>query len=115
MALAGGAASGIYAGILGTGGALRALFLNAFKLPKDRYIATAAMLALVTDVTRIPIYLNNGLHLTSTIPKLILLATPVSLFGTWLGRRLVTVIPRAALRRIVLVALFGVGVKLVFW
>jgi uncharacterized membrane protein YfcA len=115
VAIAGGAASGISAGILGTGGALRALFLNAFTLPKDRYIATAAMLAVVTDVTRIPIYLNNGLHLTNTIPKLILLATPVSLLGTWLGRRLVAVIPQAAFRRIVLVALLAVGVKLVFW
>lgn len=55
VALAGGLCSGLSAGVLGTGGALRSLFLNAFALPKQTYVATAALLAMVTDLTRIPI------------------------------------------------------------
>lgn len=114
VALAGGVASGISAGILGTGGALRALFLNAFALPKERYVATAAALAIATDITRIPIYLSNGVALDAKLWTIIALAIPVSFLGTWLGRRLVQTIPVATFRRVVLVALLLVGMMLVF-
>ena len=115
VALAGGMGSGLSAGILGTGGALRSLFLNAFGLPKETYIATAALLAIVTDVTRIPIYLSNDVHLNAHLLQVMALAVPCSFLGTWVGRRLVAVIPAAAFRKVVLAALLAVGLKLVFW
>lgn len=115
VALGGGIASGLSAGILGTGGALRALFLNAFALPKESYVATAALLAIVTDITRIPIYLGNGVAVGGRLLQVAALAMPVSLLGTWLGRRLVAVIPVTTFRKVVLAALLAVGVKLVFW
>jgi uncharacterized membrane protein YfcA len=54
-AVAGGVLSGFLAGIIGTGGALRGAFLSAFRLPKDAYIATAAVIAVATHQTRIPV------------------------------------------------------------
>src|SRR3989338_1920520 len=56
----GGSMSGFLAGLIGTGGALRGAFLTAFSLPKEVYIATSAAIALVVDITRIPIYLTSG-------------------------------------------------------
>lgn len=115
VAIAGGVASGISAGILGTGGALRSLFLNAFLLRKESYVATAAALAVATDATRLPVYLNHGIALTPHLLTIVALAIPVSFLGTWLGKRLVTIIPQKTFRQVVLVALLIVGVKLIFW
>lgn len=115
VAIAGGVASGISAGILGTGGALRSLFLNAFMLRKESYVATAAALAVATDATRLPIYLNHGIALTPHLLGIVALAIPVSFLGTVLGKRLVTIIPQKTFRKVVLAALLVVGVKLVFW
>jgi len=48
----GGSLSGFLAGLIGTGGALRGAFLTAYKLPKEKYIATAATIALAVDFIR---------------------------------------------------------------
>ena len=58
--ITGGGISGFITGIVGTGGALRATFLTGFNLEKTKYIATAAVIALATDATRIPSYLYQG-------------------------------------------------------
>src|SRR3989344_8827352 len=50
-AIVGGGLSGFLAGLIGTGGALRGAFLTAFGLPKEKYIATAASIALAVDLT----------------------------------------------------------------
>ena len=47
----GGGLSGFFAGLIGTGGALRGAFLTAFGLPKEKYIATVAAVALAVDIT----------------------------------------------------------------
>lgn len=56
----GGGLSGFLAGLIGTGGALRGALLTAFGLPKEKYIATAAAIALAVDFTRIPVYFAEG-------------------------------------------------------
>lgn len=43
------------------------------------------------------------------------LAVPGSFLGTWIGRRLVAVIPTATFRKVVLAALLTLGMQLVFW
>lgn len=50
MALGGGI-SGFIVGLIGTGGALRATFLTGLKIDKEKYITTAAVIALGTDAT----------------------------------------------------------------
>ena len=53
----GGFGSGFFGGLTGHQGALRALFLQKRLPDKLAYAATASVLALVVDLTRIPIYL----------------------------------------------------------
>lgn len=55
-----GAASGFTAGLIGTWWVLRWAFLTAFGLSKEAYIATIASIALLVDITRIPVYFANG-------------------------------------------------------
>ena len=51
-AVIGGTLSGFLAGLIGLGGAIRGAFLTAFNLPKEIYVATSAMIAVVIDTTR---------------------------------------------------------------
>jgi hypothetical protein len=60
VVITGGGISGLITGLVGTGGALRATFLTGFNLEKTKYIATAVVIALGTDVPRIPVYLFQG-------------------------------------------------------
>lgn len=53
----GGFGSGFFGGLTGHQGALRAMFLQKRLPSKISYAATASILALAVDVTRIPIYL----------------------------------------------------------
>ena len=52
----GGFGSGFFGGLTGHQGALRAMFLQKRLPDKTQYAATAAVLALVVDLTRIPVY-----------------------------------------------------------
>lgn len=114
-AISGGVSTGFLAGIIGTGGALRVVFLNAFHLPKNTFLATSAMISAVVDATRIPVYFFTGGTLERTylvyyVPILII----VAFLGTWVGRRIVDQIPQELFHKLILVALFLVGAKFIF-
>ena len=49
-AVIGGSVSGFFAGLLGTGGAIRGAFMATFNLSKKTYLATAAAIALAVDI-----------------------------------------------------------------
>ena len=109
----GGGLSGFLAGLIGTGGALRGAFLSAFALPKDRYIATAAAIAIAVDLTRLPIYLSQGFMpagLYWYLPVLLVIAFA----GSFIGRQILAPIPQAAFRRLVLIAILTIGLKFAF-
>lgn len=112
-AVFGGALSGFFAGLIGTGGALRGAYLSAFHLPKATYIATAAVTALAVDLTRIPVYLTHGfleVAYVPLIPALLLMA----IAGSFVGERLVSIIPQRAFRTTVFIAIFCIGVKFIY-
>ncbi|HEY5600494.1 MAG TPA: sulfite exporter TauE/SafE family protein [Patescibacteria group bacterium] len=112
-AIVGGGLSGFFAGLIGTGGALRGAFLTGFALPKDKYIATAAAIALAVDLTRIPVYLNEGFLQKQyywNLPVLFILA----LAGSFIGKQIVKRFPYAVFRKIVLIAILLVGAKFMF-
>lgn len=109
-AVLGGSASGFLAGLIGTGGALRGAFLTALGLPKETYVATAAVIALAVDATRIPVYLVQGFFAPAYawyLPILFL----VALLGSWIGREIVRRVPQQQFRTFVLVALAAIGAK----
>lgn len=111
--VAGGAISGLIAGLIGTGGAIRSVCLLAFGLPKEAYLGTSAVIALVVDATRLPVYLSQGLLPRDLWPILAAL-TVMAFAGAWLGQRLVRSIPAARFKQFVLVMLLLMGVKLLW-
>lgn len=109
-AIVGGGLSGFLAGLIGTGGALRGAFLTGFGLPKEKYIATAAAIALAVDFTRLPVYLSEGFLKSQYywyIPVLLVLAFA----GSFTGKQIVKRFPYKIFRKTVLVAILLVGIK----
>ncbi len=109
----GGSLSGFFAGLIGTGGALRGAFLTSFNLEKSVYIATAAAISLAVDITRIPVYFGSGFlqpQFYYYIPILFLLA----ISGSFTGKKIVSKISQSTFRKIVLVAITLVSLKFVY-
>ena len=76
----GGFGSGFMGGLTGHQGALRAMFLQRRLPDKSAYAATAALLALVVDLSRLPVYLySDGEALIEFLHSLQALFYPQSL------------------------------------
>lgn len=93
---AGGALSGFLGGLSGHQGALRSIFLLRAGLGKESFIATGVAIALLVDITRIPVYLRNGSTFIGQEHLPLLGACVVAAFlGAWSGKRL---LPKVTLR-----------------
>jgi uncharacterized protein len=110
--IAGGSVTGFITALVGTGGALRATLLQGFNIEKIKYIATAATIALATDVTRIPVYISQG-FLTEQYFIYIPLLFGIAISGSFIGRRIVKRINQELFRKIVLVAIIFVSIKFI--
>ena len=111
--VAGGSLSGFLAGLIGTGGALRASFLTGLGLEKFTYIATAASIALMTDAIRIPVYLSNGFLEEQNywyIPILIAIAV----CGSLIGKKIIKNLDNSVFRKIVLISLILISLKFIY-
>jgi hypothetical protein len=104
----GGALSGLMAGMVGTGGAIRGVTMAAFALRKDVFVATSAAIDMGVDATRAVVYWRHGymdgLPL-AWIPPLVLVAVT----GTWLGRAALRHIPQSRFRQIALGLVLLIG------
>ncbi|MDD3095201.1 MAG: sulfite exporter TauE/SafE family protein [Candidatus Neomarinimicrobiota bacterium] len=111
--LIGGGLSGFFAGLIGTGGALRGAFLSSFNLEKSVYISSAAAISLAVDITRIPVYLSSGF-----LPKEMLIFVPflflIAIAGSFIGKKIVNKIPQKIFRKIVLICVGLVSVKFIY-
>ncbi len=108
-AIIGGSLSGLSAGILGTGGAIRGITMAAFKMNKDKFIATSAVIDLGVDFSRTIVYFLNGYihqHDLYLIPILIV----VGIFGTWIGKKILNRISQDQFRKFVLFLILGIGI-----
>ena len=83
----GGFGSGFMGGLTGHQGALRAMFLQPRLPDKSEYAATAAVLALVVDMTRIPVYLWNDPTVLTDQTLLLFAFVVAALIGARLGKR----------------------------
>ncbi len=111
--IVGGALSGVVAGAIGTGGAIRSACLVVFGLPKERYLGTSALIALLMDATRVPVYLSQG-WLPGRMAGALAALSVVAFAGSWLGQRLVKRIAPARFTQMVLVLLLLLGIKLLW-
>ena len=109
----GGLISGLTSGLIGVGGAIRSMFLISTFLKKEAYIATAAAIAIMVDVSRISMYVYRGSlyqgHTLWIIPLVV-----VAFMGVFTGRRLLRRLNERTVRKAVLVALLLVGIKMFF-
>ncbi|MBD3379414.1 MAG: TSUP family transporter [Candidatus Omnitrophica bacterium] len=113
-AVIGGASSGFLAGLIGMGGAVRGMFLIAFRLPKKSYIATSAVIALVIDCTRVPAYIFTGAVVDRAGFLLIPFLVISAYLGVRAGKKYLESIDQETFRKIVLIAIFLVALKLFF-
>jgi uncharacterized protein len=110
--IAGGSTTGFITALVGTGGALRATLLQGFNIEKVKYIATAATIALATDITRIPVYISQG-FLTQQYYLYLPLLFVIALAGSFIGRKIVKKIDQEKFRKVVLVTIILVSIKFI--
>lgn len=108
-AFVGGSLSGLFAGLLGTGGAIRGATMTAFNLNKEKFIATSAIIDLGIDLSRSIIYTYNG-YVHQKDLYLIPILIGVSIVGTYLGKKILDTITQTQFKRFVLFLLVGIGV-----
>ena len=108
-ALIGGSLSGLSAGLLGTGGAIRGMTMAAFKLDKNKFIATSAVIDLGVDISRTIIYFLNG-YVHKEDLYLIPVLLVVSIIGTWIGKKILHRISQDHFRNFVLVLILLIGI-----
>jgi uncharacterized membrane protein YfcA len=107
-AIIGGSLSGLSAGLLGTGGAIRGITMAAFKLDKNKFIATSAVIDLGVDFSRTLVYYFNGYihnHDMYLVPILIV----VSILGTWIGKKILNKVSQDQFRNFVLILILAIG------
>lgn len=97
----GGAVSWFTAGLIGTWWVLRGAFMTLWWLKKEEYIATIASVALVVDMTRIPLYIGQGfldVRYLWMVPILFFIA----FIGSWIGKQIVARLDASVLKAIIL-------------
>jgi uncharacterized protein len=109
----GGILSGFFGGLSGLQGAIRSAFLMKSGLTKESYIATAVIISLFVDITRLSVYTTrfriSGLHeslLTVTV------AIAAALAGAWTGRKLLPSVSLSFIENLITVFLLLTSIAL---
>jgi hypothetical protein len=105
----GGSLSGLVAGLLGTGGAIRGLTLAAFNLEKNIFIATSAVIDLGVDLTRSVVYTING-YVHKDDLYLVPILVAVGFTGTFIGKKILAYFSENQFKFIVLALIFIIGI-----
>ncbi|MFM8741846.1 MAG: sulfite exporter TauE/SafE family protein [Cytophagales bacterium] len=105
----GGVISGLLAGLLGTGGAIRGITMAAYNLSIDSFIATSALIDLGIDASRSVVYVWNGYVRWSDLTLILILAV-VSFTGTYLGKMILKRFTQQQFRSIVLLLILATGI-----
>jgi uncharacterized protein len=108
-----GFTSGLFGGIAGNQGGLRAGALLAFDLSPAALVATATATGLAVDAARMPVYVWRAASSLMAVAGPIAVVTLGVLIGTFYGERLLFGLSREAFRRIISVLIGLLGVWLV--
>lgn len=109
----GGVLSGYFGGLTGHQGALRSMFLLKSGLSKTAYVATGTAIALLVDLTRIPVYLQKIASggITDETP-LVISATAFAFAGAYVGKKYIEKVTYRAIQWIVGILMIGIGVSM---
>ncbi len=105
----GGMLSGLLAGVLGTGGAIRGIVLTAYNMKTEVFIATSAVIDLGIDASRSVVYTLNGYVHTHDL-YLIPILLVVSVIGTWIGKKILQRFSENQFRSTVLILILITGI-----
>ncbi len=105
----GGFGSGLLGGLTGHQGALRAMFLQNRLPDKTAYAATAAALALVVDLSRIPVYLFRDHSVVNENWILIVTLVLCAIIGVQIGKQWLTKWKNSTIRSIILTGIVVSG------
>ena len=112
-ALAAGAVSGLFGGLVGNQGGIRSAAMLALPLRRDAFVATATATALIVDGARMPVYFaSSGSRLAEVWP-IVLLASSGVIVGTLAGRTALARIPEARFRAGIAVLLGFLGIYMI--
>ena len=107
-----GILSGLFGGVVGNQGGLRAAALLTFGLAPVTFVATSTMTGLMVDAARTPIYLVRAGESLLGVRDLVIAATAGVVTGTLLGERLLFGLSADRFRRLIAVLIGLVGVLL---
>lgn len=110
----GGFLSGILGGFVGNQGAVRSAYLLNYNIPKETFVATAAIIASVVDVTRIPVYIFNNKDVLTDNAILLLITTAAAFAGTFAGKRFLKKISLKTFKIYVAATIVIIGALLTF-
>jgi uncharacterized membrane protein YfcA len=109
----GGLLTGFFGGLTGSQGAFRSMFLLKSGLDPARFVTTGVMIAVLVDLSRLPIYAASfstaGLNFGRRDLALVVVATACAGAGAYLGIRYVTKATHALVRNVVVVMMVFVG------
>ena len=108
-----GLLSGLFGGLAGNQGGLRAAAMLSFALPPVRYVATATATAMLVDLVRTPIYVWRAGGILASVITPLAVATIGVLIGTVLGERILLGLSIRQFRYAIAVLIGLLGVWLV--
>jgi uncharacterized protein len=103
-----GTASGL-GGMVGNQGGIRSAALLGFETTRQSFVATATAVALLVDLARLPVYVSGQYETLMRMAGVIGWATAGALIGTFLGKRVLDVIPERVFRPAVSLLILALG------
>jgi uncharacterized membrane protein YfcA len=110
--LLGGVLSGLFGGLVGNQGGIRAAALLGFRLTPRQIVATATASALLVDAARLPIYFLSAGPVIARSTSIWITASIGVTIGTFIGVPLLGRIPEPTYRRLVGLLLLLLGISL---
>jgi len=106
----GGFLSGLIGGLIGNQGAIRSLYLLNYGLEKKELIVSSALIAVIIDSTRIPVYAYTNFRYLQENIILLSLIVLSAILGTVVGSRILPKVSYDLFKKIILIAVLVLGV-----
>jgi uncharacterized protein len=107
-----GAVAGFFGGLVGTSGPFRSFLLINIGLTKEAYIATSVAVDFIGDALRLLIYILNG-FVNMEVIKLLPYIFFASLFGAYIGQKLLVLISPKIFNTLVFCFLLILGISMI--
>ena len=106
----GGFLSGLVGGLIGNQGAIRSLYLLNYGLEKKELIVSSALIAVIIDSTRIPVYAYTQFQYFQENIVLLSLIVLSSILGTIVGSKILPKVSYELFKKIILIGVLILGV-----